>query len=162
MTEISVTNGKLHLLLKKELKVKNFIGVFPADMWPKRMSDGQSFISNTDPSHLPGKHYVTIFKNRGVYFYFDPLAMPMSFYPAIWKNKVKKRWHTYVRVLRSPIQDPTSRFCGYFCCNYVLSHSLHYGKLVQLGSLFLEENELIKNDKIAVKNVIRCIKQRRK
>ena len=161
MTKLAkVTNFQLERLLKEDLKVDNFVGVYPADMWPKRLGKGKSFISNTDPSDLPGEHYVAFFKHeKNTFFYFDPLAQPIEHYSYLWRRN-GQRYRTFVAVLNSPIQAALSRFCGYFCCNYILAQNRKYATCIR--PFTLNPSKLAANDVMAVRNLKKCLVQRNK
>ena len=63
------------------LAYKYFIGVFPRDLLPQKVTYPSSFIINTDNSNKPGEHWLAIYINedRKLHF-FDPLGLPPVFY----------------------------------------------------------------------------------
>ena len=117
-----ITNGYLEELLKKKMRIKRFRGVFPCDLIPTYLKDGESAIINTHPHDMPGDHYVCLYKKRKKYFYFDPLALDLIMFPYL-KEEMEKRttFKKIVPVLTQPIQHPGSNFCEMVCLSYILS-----------------------------------------
>jgi hypothetical protein len=79
---------------KYDFSRNKFCGVFPYDMIPKNISKPCSIIINTDPSYLPGKHWVAIsIDSKGNCNYFDSFGEPPNKYKIIHflqKNCLKK------------------------------------------------------------------------
>jgi len=150
-----INNEWLETLLTRHMKVSGFRGVYPCDLIP-RLEHGESIIVNTDPADQPGWHYTSLYKRKGRYYYFDPLALhlPISF-PRLWRE-LHQRKIIPRRVLRQPIQAQGSRFCGLFCVDYVLSVSVEY-KNVPRETYCLDEYDLQRNNETVMDNILKCI-----
>ena len=76
----------------KQLKLENFIGVFPLNRLPtslKPYAKPLCFIVNTDTMNLPGQHWIAVsYSKCGIAYAFDPLGM---FYPHILTSYLTKR-----------------------------------------------------------------------
>lgn len=156
-----VTNSYLQKLLKNRLMLKTFRGVFPCDRIPKTLRNGQSIIVNTDPHYLPGAHYVSFYRSRGKYFYFDSLSLNLGLsFPHLAKSLESSQFKPLFPVLTSPIQHPLSDFCGLFCCSYILSVCPPFSK-VEPSELY-ETNPalLLRNDAVCTANLINCISRK--
>jgi hypothetical protein len=96
-----------------------FCGVFPYDMIPTKISKPCSIIINTDPSYLPGKHWVAIsIDSKGNCNYFDSFGKPPDKYKIIHflrKNCEKKLFYN-----KSVLQNIFSDTCGHFCAVFLV------------------------------------------
>jgi len=98
-----------------------FIGVFPIDRLP-RLGYGHyqdmhrnktiKMIVNLEPNHLPGNHWVAIYRRAGVGFYFDSFGRPPPSIIKTWLSNNTLRWMHWPRMIQSP-NDKTA--CGYIC-----------------------------------------------
>jgi hypothetical protein len=97
---------------------KVFQGVFSVDTLPP---NPRLLVCNTDPSTLPGKHWIAIYVDEnGRGEYFDSFGRPPNEHFARYMNKhCKLRWSFNSRQLQSII----SSFCGYYCCFYCVFRS---------------------------------------
>ena len=153
----SVTNDYLNTLLKKKFNITTFLGVFPCDIFPLEINEGESIILNTDPHHLPGKHYICLYRKNSRYFYFDSLAVNRKLaFKTLTENFKKRKISPIINVLTQPIQHFSSKFCGFFCVDYILAISEEF-KNVKRVSYFCEKTKLQQNDVICFKNIIACI-----
>ena len=68
------------LLNSDEYLFSEIGGVLPEDMLPKNIS-GKCYIVNSDPSYLPGEHWIAIyFPSQSVPEFFDSLGKTPSYY----------------------------------------------------------------------------------
>lgn len=149
-----ITNAYLQKLLRG---APRFRGVFPCDLLPRRIGDGETLILNTDPHDKPGKHYVAIYRKGGSTFYFDPLRLSAEdIFPTLYRNLVKAKLTPLHHVLPDSIQAADSTYCGLFCANYVLSRAFSDPK--KLGAYSLTAPHL--NDKICLSNLAKRIAHR--
>ena len=78
-------------------------------------------IVNTDPSHLPGTHWIAIFidptRQRGEYF--DSFGRPPDEHFNNFMNAHCSNWIYNKRQLQSVV----SKYCGYYCVVYCLLRS---------------------------------------
>lgn len=100
----------------------HFLGVFALDQLPPRLpNDNQHsycLIVNTDPSNLPGMHWLAVYIDRNKNFLADVFdsygrVPPLSLQR--WLTKHCRRW-TYTRRF---IQGALTSLCGIYCI-YVL------------------------------------------
>ena len=81
-------------IISKLLKnFKCFKGVYPLDKLPDIIKLPINIIINTDPSYMPGEHWVSLSINKDCYGeYFDSLGLPplKKKFSIIWKKIVKK------------------------------------------------------------------------
>lgn len=121
---------------------KDFRGVFPLDYLNKYQGPGV-YVCNTDPSHLPGQHWVVIAVSpyqKGEYFdSFGLQPQKAEFLHFLKKNT--DLW-TYNR---KTIQHPFSTVCGHYCVLY----ALNFSKGLSMNHLLSHFNEnLYENDSI--------------
>jgi hypothetical protein len=98
-----------------EPRVKNYIGTFSSDNLPHEPG---IFVSNTDPHHLPGTHWIAIYisadRQRGEYF--DSFGRPPNKH---FKNYMNGHCRHWIRNKRQ-LQSVASKLCGYYCVLYCL------------------------------------------
>jgi hypothetical protein len=92
-----------------------FIGVYSADNLPEALQSGSILICNTDPEHLPGRHWIAVYLSQEEGEYFDSYGREPSKHFAQYLNKHCRRWTYSMR----QIQSAASSFCGQFCVCYV-------------------------------------------
>lgn len=115
------------------------LGVFAADRIPslrtivRRTPVNQRccFVVNTDPAHLPGKHWLAFMaSHRGStgsvsVDYFDSYGLPLETYQHVYAACQRKGWPQFRLCNRDMLQDVHSSLCGYYCvlflylCAYV-------------------------------------------
>ena len=96
-----------------------FLGVFSSDKLPTHPHG--LFISNTDPSHLPGTHWVAICIDGRRGEYFDSFGRPPSSTFKDYMNTYCKHWTFNARQL----QSIASSFCGQYCIYYCIMRSFN-------------------------------------
>ena len=108
------------LLIRKLLKkFKCFKGVFPCDLLPYDEKLPLNIIVNTDPSHLPGQHWVCIsIEKNGFGQYFDSFGIEPFKEEIIdfLDKKCTKGW----RHNKVAPQNITSITCGHYCVLYII------------------------------------------
>ena len=82
----------------------------------------RSFVANTDPSTLPGYHWVAfvVFADRpSVIYFFDSFGMPLSSYDDLYQTCLNKGYFSDTHIVASvntrSLQGPTSSVCGHYC-----------------------------------------------
>ena len=135
-------------ILKKDRFTKHdFRGVYACDQLPKRYVPRPSaFVVNTDPSTLPGEHWVAIYITRdGEGEYFDSYGQPVKL-PEIKTFLKKNARRTYHN--RRPLQGPWTAVCGQYCIFFLLQRcrGLTMTKIVNLFSLDKRDNDVLVND----------------
>lgn len=110
--------------------VKQFGGVIPADKLPDKPKH-KFYIINTDPSYLPGKHWVAVYMCK-VPEFFDSLGHAPTYYNKEFENFLINHGPNYVYNSQR-LQNYGSDICGLYCIYYVLKRSsgISLKKLVQ-------------------------------
>jgi len=122
---------------------KYYCGIYPSDLLPDNPSKPCCFIVNTDPSHLPGKHWVVIYlSENSVIEYFDSFGRP----PII--NNIQTFINKYGKKLinnKKQIQNNTSNTCGMFCILFIAfkTSGLNMSDFISLFSVDTNYNELL-------------------
>ena|SRR5437868_8264642 len=140
---------ELHSALKSHCKLENE-GVFACDKLPKFANKPSALICNTQPSNMPGEHWIAIYLDiNGKGEYFDSYGMPplKSEFAAFLKTNCKKNWSFNNKEL----QDWDSDVCGQYCLAY-LSAKGHGCSLNQFLKKF-DTNNKKKNDLMVAKMV---------
>jgi hypothetical protein len=136
------------LTIKKLLKTFScFKGVFPSDMLPYKASLPINIIVNTDPSHMPGEHWVSISINKnGIGEYFDSFGLPPFKRDIIdFLEKKCEKW-SYNQY---SLQNIKSNTCGHYC---VLNVIYRCQGLSNKRFLLNFNNNTLNNDK-RMKNI---------
>ena len=102
--------------------ITNFLGVFAADELCKLGKNQLGvLIVNTDPSHLSGEHWISIYLDRADIYFYDPLSL--NIYKSKYFDVFLLRMNKVLHVNTLQIQNVNSVMCGYhalvFC--YVMS-----------------------------------------
>ncbi len=141
------TNLWLNHIMKD---VKEFIGVYSVDNIKKPTSYPSYTIVNFSPLHFPGTHFITImFIEKGMCIYFDPLNL--SFIPSEICEYMEGN-SNYIHIIRYPIQNPLSGFCGLYC---ILAILLHINNLPLYNSIHSFPKSSIHNDDKCVVTIIK-------
>lgn len=151
-----ITNAYLQKLIKHDLGVKKFLGVYPCDLM-RKPKEGQCIILNSDTHLKPGKHFVSLLRKGTSFYYFDPLAKDIKLvFPELYSALRKKKCYPLLPVLQNPIQAPESIFCGLFCLDFVLNQYEPYNSMVT-KSYHTKESKLLENDQICYENIVKRI-----
>jgi len=122
-------NWDIAKILRHMSATKNrFLGVFPAEKIPSRRDIQRypcCFVANTDPSWLPGTHWVAVFVGKnGLIEYFDSYGRrPMS--PKM--RAFCGRDYVYnPKVVQSIFSQSCGQFCIYFLAQRCAGKSIEY------------------------------------
>jgi len=98
--------------------VKRFDEVFSSDSLPPKP---RLLACNTDPSHMPGKHWIVIYVDDDGHYgeYFDSLARATTSLFERYMNEHCRKWTYNCKQL----QSITSRFCGHHCACFCILRS---------------------------------------
>ena len=102
------------------LASRHFRGVFSCDTLPQNVSDlPMLLVANTDPSDLPGSHWVAVWINcqRQGYF-FDSYGFPPETYGQElhkFMNENTRRYTSQRRQLQAQSSNVCGQWCVYFC-----------------------------------------------
>lgn len=122
----------------------HYVGCYPADNLPTVDRNPFAFITNLDPSNLPGTHWVAIYINNRKGEYFDS----GGFYPPPRLEKYLNRYCLDWKYNKKLIQHPKSSTCGRYCMYFVKNRPKD--KTLR-GTLKRFTHRLIKNEKIIQK-----------
>jgi hypothetical protein len=130
-------------ILRKDNCVKHkFRGIFSADQIPSVLLEG-AYIVNTDESWLPGKHWVSFYKEGGKVEYFDSYGFkPLSKF----ENALGENLHYNAE----QIQSYFTTVCGQHCI-YFLHERCSNKSMIEIINQFTENH--LQND-IRVNNII--------
>lgn len=111
LSTLEINNLCSHLR-KKQI----FLGVFSDDKLPMQILNvPYAFIANTDPSTLPGTHWVAVWvHNRNEVWYFDSLNGVPTDAMRIFLDKFK-----VIKSNNKEFQSFLSDNCGHFCIAFV-------------------------------------------
>ena len=93
----------------KELKIKNFRGVYMRDELKGKSTKNECLILNHDISENDGTHWTALFIKNGVSFYFDSFG----FDPPLEVQSYCRKPERYCSSTR--IQKPDEVICGHYC-----------------------------------------------
>ena len=140
------TTQLIRVLKKYKFTKRTFCGVIPIDKLPiRKIKRPCSFIINTDPSSLPGQHWVTIFVPRiGKIEYFDSYGRPPDDSKIMDFIKINGgEWDFNDK----RIQGVQTITCGKFCVLYIAYRSVGISKkyFLNLFTNNLDQNEMLIN-----------------
>ena len=99
--------------------ITNFLGVFAADELCKLGKNQLGvLIVNTDPSHLSGEHWISIYLDRADIYFYDPLSL--NIYKSKYFDVFLLRMNKVLHVNTLQIQN----------VNSVIQTSLIYGMMI--------------------------------
>ena len=93
-------------------RVKNFDGVFSVDTLP---SMPRLLVCNTDPSYMPGRHWICVYVKDGRGEYFDSFGRRPNSVFERYLNRHCSSWIFNDRHLQSVASKFYGHYCIYFC-----------------------------------------------
>jgi hypothetical protein len=113
-----------------------FKGVFSTDTLPTRVRNYPSiYICNTDPSHLPGQHWVAFwFENWKQAEFYDSLGRLPESYSEHFVTFLKHNADICV-YNNVPVQSKSAQTCGYHVLFYLLMKSYNHSMFEIIGNL---------------------------
>ncbi len=118
--------------------VPNFLGVYTCDTIPMehiKTKKCARFIINTATSFQSSGHFVAVYKQDNMVFYFDSLTLPS---PNLFMHHFLEQMdsdHTIVSN-KVQIQHPLSQCCAFFCLSFLLHTCTYNGKINMLQTSF--------------------------
>ncbi len=111
--------------LAKELRIKNFRGVFMRDTLPQKIKEKECGIVNLDSVENEGTHWVCYYKNRNNKYYFDSFGLDPPF-------EIKNYLGENVLMSTFQIQKLGSNYCGHLCLKvlYELNNGNSFEELI--------------------------------
>lgn len=156
-----LSNHYLFDLLAKRLNLKSFAGVYAADTVPKsallsKKARSTLCIVNTAKLSEKGKHFLTLLIKANVIYIIDSLALDLSRQSPALHRRLEKTQKQIMKLIKKPIQDKQSIFCGVYCCYFCLYLSrTEFPK--RQGLKKLKYKNIGKNDNRVIHNVKRII-----
>jgi len=89
-------------------RVRNFDGVFSVDTLP---SMPRLLVCNTDPSYMPGRHWICIYVKDGRDEYFDSFGRRPN---SVFERYLNCHYSSWIFNDRQ-LQYVASKFCGHYC-----------------------------------------------
>ena len=139
----ALTNEDIfQFIMKDELMSETLDGIYPIDKLPMFTHLAKFYFINSDPSFLPGKHWVCVFSpNSSHPEFFDSLGRaPSAYSDAIPIFLGEKYVYNSIR-----LQAPNSSTCGLYCL-YYLYHRLRghtFFEILDRFSKDLEHNDAL-------------------
>ena len=93
--------------------LSNFNGVFSRHNLPKKIKDG-AYVTNLDEYADVGTHWIALFCNRRIIFYFDSFGI--EHVPEEIKEFIGNK-NIIANIFR--VQANNSVMCGYFCIGFI-------------------------------------------
>jgi hypothetical protein len=109
------TRQLLQCFQQDETLRKYSTGVHASDVLPKIECFPSCLIANTDPTNLPGKHWVAIFIGTDEAEFFDSYGLP----PASNLSSYIRKYRKPVTYNGTRVQGPLSSTCGHYCLYYL-------------------------------------------
>jgi hypothetical protein len=108
-----------------------FLGVFPRDWMPELPHSPRlpvCYIMNSDPSSLPGSHWLAVFATDSDDLnFFDSFACPPAFYDIHFSSIAQS-------VASIALQSIDSTVCGHYCIYYLFHKALGHSNSSILDS----------------------------
>lgn len=144
----------------KQLPIKYWAGVYSADTIPIELANKNfTIIVNFSNYKEPGTHFVALAQIGDMVLLFDSLATPYEHLPKQLQNIMDEKNGKYL--LRHPVQDLVSQYCGFYCIYFVLYIGLP-NHIRETGcyspSLFSMLN-LKSNDELCIEMIEQMIKE---
>jgi len=125
-------NGyKITQILNSNPKTRQiFRGCFPCDLIPTNDIRESVYIVNLDSRGKKGSHWITIYISFNKIYYFDSLALPISY--CIFNSFLKN--FSYIKRNVKPYQSPLAKTCAHHCISltYFLSQGLSFEDYLKL------------------------------
>ena len=112
------------LILNKDTNLK-FDGIYSIDTLSEIKNKPELIICNTDPSYLPGKHWVLFFFENNCVDFYDSLGKDITEYGPEFIVFIKKFSNNFKQCI-GRTQPYRSSLCGLYCLYY--AHNKCIGK----------------------------------
>ena len=113
---------EINEILSRRIRRCNFLGVFAYDQLPEisKLARPLMLVVNTDPSYLPGKHWLAIYIDDGNHtLFFDSFGNHPDKFGERITNFIDRNSSTF-QYLNIQIQSFCSAACGQFCIFFLI------------------------------------------
>lgn len=135
-----------------ELFMKNnpgYLGTFPKDELPIKLSTHQSCIINLDNHDGPGTHWVAVYCGNDYCEYFDSYGIiPPTIIRRFMRTSKKKMIYSTTEI--QPLRND-SILCGYYCIYYIVMRAKGVEPYDVLYKF--EINNELSNDKLLIREL---------
>lgn len=138
------TEDLLHSVSSDLLIHQEAGGIFSVDKLPQTEILKRSYIINTDPSFLPGKHWVVAyFPQNSPAEFFDSLGRSPSYYSPFIVNFLTHSQNKQFKHNLQVLQPSNSSTCGLYCLFflYYRARSITFEQILNMFSKDLEHND---------------------
>ena len=121
-----------------------FKGVYPSDAIPVFNKKPYAIICNTQPSNLPGEHWVSFYVGQDKIEFFDSYGRrpDSDMFPLSFKNFVKNKICYYnSRIVEGFFDNSCGHFCIYMLC--LRARGLLYSEIINSFSVDVDFNRFI-------------------
>ena len=126
-----------HQLENDEYSKKHFLGVFPRDRLPEINKFPSSLVFNTDPSTLPGAHWIAMYIDEyQKCTFFDSFGFKPDFFGL---ESYLNRISSNVEYNSKRLQGSNSSTCGHYCIFFILLKSRNFS-LETILDMFSKSN----------------------
>ena len=142
-------------LYSDSLLFYNVGGVFPIDKLPNKKHSKKCFIINSDPSFLPGKHWIAVFfPPNSLPEFFDSLGRSPSHYSEKLLNFLLEENSEGFVYNCKRLQPSHSSTCGLFCLYflYFRIRGYSFSNILKRFGTNLEHNDSIVIDFYSIKD----------
>jgi hypothetical protein len=94
--------------MAKELKIKNFRGVFMRDTLPNKIKANECGVVNLDSIKNEGTHWVCYYKDENEKYYFDSFGLDPP-------NEIQDYLGEDILCSTFQIQELGTNYCGHLC-----------------------------------------------
>jgi hypothetical protein len=121
--------------------------VISADEIPRYpVQKPNGLIANTDPSNLPGKHWVCFYlPKRGPVEFFDSLGHSPEYYHSLFRSFLIANGPIYLHNI-GRLQDYGSPYCGEYCLDFLMQRVKgvsYYSYIKQFGDNYAQNDSLV-------------------
>lgn len=139
----AISNEDIYnFIIKDDLMLKAFGGIYPSDKLPRIGYSGKCCFINSDPSFLPGRHWMCVFFPENTYpEFFDSLGRCPSYYSNRIARFIGKEYlYNSIR-----LQAHNSSTCGLYCLYffYFRVRGISYVDILKSFSSDLEHNDSV-------------------
>lgn len=142
-------------LFNDSVLLNNVGGIFSVDNLPENVNFKKIFIINSDPSYLPGEHWLAVFfPSNSLPEFFDSFGKsPSQYSQSIFNFLIEKDSRGFVYNCKR-IQSTQATSCGLFCLYYLYFRirGFTFASIMERFGRNLEHNDVIVSDFYSLKD----------